>query len=490
MTTTLKASKSRRNAPVKIQAIRPPGLDGRGMYLLPYHPPPMTEAKPGGDDDPVRGRKGFMPARRASTGFNSDLRTTLAVLSAHQAAVGNMTVRGQKGNWKEAQKNELVVFVDAILDALKDPAAQKESGDLYKEALEAKLSGDPKKMLALCELRKESINNYVRARSHFLEMFFDEVVLGQNDSAYVTNETMYAQAVIYGGQDGKPRLQRAIAAQSNWLVPLYFVWSQKYGYQIEDIQRGNVTAPAMKTVDIGFDIAAQMDWNAYLLMTGSLPRGSQNGGLNGIFGSFVTATTNPATKQELLTYWASPRVQQSLLPTTNVLTPWTDPVPAGLTAGRLPGMLVDSANNPVIGFNAAHAVVRYCDQWGGIFMDGPLRPSGLLLVPAIDASSVLSTVTPTAAKPSQIAEGLLSNYTRFEYGNIVWTMMPDNTIPRGTLFAVLNKPVGTNFVKPSFDREFTNTDYEANWEDRWYRKTQGLYVPVQHAPRALAVTYL
>ena len=456
----------------------------------PMRPPRLYMATPG-DPDSMSGGAHLQqrPVPHYSAeggGFRGDLRTVLTVLSAHQGAVGKYT---QRMAGRDVAKNEMKIFIDNVLAGLDDNEAVAKNSEAYQQAWEAKRSGDMKKMMALCELRKENINNYVRARSHFLEMFFEEQVLGQNDSSYVVNETMYPQAVFYMAQDGKLRLQRAIAAQSNFLVPLYFVSSEKYGYQIEDLQRGNITAPAMKTVDIAFDIAAQLDYNAFLLLTGQLTRASQNGGVNGVFGAFVTYLTSPSTAQQLLTFYPSSRIQASLLPTTNVLQPSPDPIPAGLSAGRLPGMLVDSAGNPVIGLSCAHAVIKYCDQFANVFMDGPLRPTGLLIVPAIDASSPLSQVTATAAKPSAVAEGLLSNYTRFEYGGIVWTMMPDVTIPRGSLYAVLNKPVGRNFVKPSFDREFVNTDFEANWEDRWYRKTQGLYAPVQWTPRAVQVQY-
>jgi hypothetical protein len=454
----------------------------------------LRVADPGEDDQPDANFRLRGPSPRMNLGgfgMPADLRASLQILSTDLSSI-YPHLKQMEG--KELARNELKAFVDETIKSLGDEPAQKESHELYQAAWEAKRSGDNKKMVALCELRKEAINNFIRARGHFLEIFFEETVLGQNDSAYIYNETMYAQAVYYMAQDGKLNMQRAIAARTNYLIPLYYVSSQKYGYQIEDLQRGNITAPALATADQAFDIAAQLDWNAYLLMTGQLPRASQNGGMNGVFGNFVTALTNPTLSgapypPQLWTYNAHPRVQASLLPTTNVLYPYNDPIPSGLSQGRLAGMLVNASNAPIVGFNVAHAVEQYCNQWGNSMMDGPLRPTGLLLVPAIDAASGLGQITVTGAKPTALAEGLLSNYTRFEYGSITYTILPDVTIPRGTLFAPLNKPVGRNFVKPSFDREFVNTDFEANWEDRWYRKTQGLYVPVQWAPRAVEVVY-
>jgi hypothetical protein len=463
--------------------------------------PRLYVANPGEDDIATpAGMYQRQPSPRISTapfGMGADLRISLQVLSAHQGAVGGFT---RRMSGRDIAKNELKVYIDETIKAIEDQGAMGEAMETYMAALEAKRSGDPKKMLALCELRKEAINNFVRARSHFLELFFEEQTLGQNDSAYIINETMYPQAVYYMGQDGKLQLQRAIAARSNFLIPLYYVASEKYGYQIEDLQRGNITAPALATVDIAWDIAQQLDLYARQALTGMLPRASTNGGVNGVFGNFVTSLNTPTWPtgpnvgkpypQQLWTYNAHPAVQVALLPTTNVLTPYNDPIPAGLSQGRLAGMLVNASNQPVIGFNSVHSVLQYSDQWGGVFMDGPLRPTGLLIVPAIDAASILGQITVTGAKPTTLAEGLLSNYTRFDYGGVTWTMMPDATIPRGTIYGVLNKPVGRNFTKPSFDREFVNTDFENNWEDRWYRKTQGLYIPVQWAPRAVAVTYM
>lgn len=435
----------------------------------------------------IAGMKRPLPSMFA--GASRDLLGTLTLLATDQRVVSSH-LRSAGLTQKEIAKNELVAFVDGIIQVLKDPELQKNSAEAYHQAIEAKQSGDVKKMLALCELRKESVNNYIRAKSHFLEMFFEETKLGQGDQAMIRNETMYPTAVYFMAQDGQLRVQRAIEAYSNFLVPLYFVQSQQYGYQLEDLQRGNVSGPALASVDISFDVSAQLDWHGFLLMTGSLPRAARDGGVNGVFGTFITPNNNPnGVAQQLMTYYPSPRVRMDLLPTTNDLTPTTDPIPSGLSQGTQPGFLVDSGGNPVIGFNVAHAVLKYCDNWADVFTDGALRPTGLLVVPAIDATSPLSAVTPTNAAPTALAEGLLTNYTRFTYGGITWTMIPDATIPRGYAYAVLNKPLGKNFTKPSFDREFVSTDYEANWEQRKYRTTQGLYVPVQNTVRVCRVRY-
>ena len=452
------------------------------------HPNPNARSLPAGS---LMGDGGGMTGARGFGGLPDSMRQEITLLSKHCATVGAHAVRSRG---VDVAKNQLVNWLNDYVTMLEDPKIRKNSETAYQVALDALRSGDKRKMLALCELRKEAINNYIRSRSHFLEMYFQEEVLGQSDSAYIRNETQYEQAVYYMAQDGNLKLQRAIAAYTNSLIPLYFVASQKYGYQIEDIQRGNVTAPAMASVDIGFDIAQQLDHYAYLLLTGQLPRASLNNGANGVIGAFTTKTTNPTLPSQLWTYNAHSAIQTALLPTTNQLFPVFDPTPAGLTAVNAAGnkgvFWKDPGGNPVIGLNALHAAIKYADAWGNVFRDGALRPTGLVLVPACDASSTLTQVQATAAKPSAIAEGLLSNYTRVEYGNIVWTFMPDNTIPQGTMFIVFNKPVGKNFVKPSFDREFVNTDFENNWEDRWYRKTQGLYVPVQWTPHVATVQYM
>lgn len=389
--------------------------------------------------------------------------------------------------------NSLADGLKESLDLLNDPAALKAAGEMYKEAYAGitptgEVNGrlmlpDPGKMLALNELRVTRINNYARAMSHWLELYFDNTDLGEGDQAQFVNETEFPVAVNYLSQDAKPMLQRAVQAYSNFLVPLRYVATQKYGYQIEDIQRGNITGPAKAAVDMAFDLALAKDQNAFTLI-------SATGSANAIFQAF---TTNNANHPELNTYNPHPTINTLNLPSTNDLISDDQQTlglvtnsyytGSGLTTGRL-------------GFGICSTVLRYCNQWAGIFKDGQLQPTGIIIVPAINAADflLLKNLVPTAAKPSMIAEALLSNFIRFEYGGVVWTIVPDATLFSGTgpggstyVYPILNKVLGHAFSKPKLAREVKNSDIDNNWEDVYYREPQGLYVPVQRRVNAVRV---
>ena len=134
-------------------------------------------------------------------------------------------------------------------------------------------------------------------------------------------------------------------------------------------------------------------------------------------------------------------------------------------------------------------ILKYCEAWGNVW-GAPIRPTGLIHVSSADVTDLAAEITPTSLIfPNAVAEGLMQNYTQFDYMGIRWTLVADVTLPSGVCYPVLNRPVGEVFYKPAFDEEFVETDRRKNWETRSQQKVIQFAVPEPWRVFALRVTY-
>lgn len=366
-------------------------------------------------------------------------------------------------------KNQLGRMADRAQGLFKlDPARFgnfSDSQEFWSQALNSDVSdadkaqaiidawGDKDKQQALNELRVETVNNYIRATSNFASLFFQEVSLGESDRPVIQNETSREIDISYLAQDGRERTVKAVAPQTETMVDLRFLNSDSYGYRVQDIYSGNVTQAALRTVDIAFDLQNKIDAEAKTLLDGAL-------------GSF-TLTGN---KQDRV-YVANSRISTGNLPTTNDVT----------ASG--------TSSSTKFRLEVIRTIMKYCDQWGNAFADGPLRPTGVILVPSIDATDLASEITPDGSTSNAVADGVLSNYSSFTYMGVNWTLVPDVTLTSGKCYPVLNKPVGNLYSKPSMNQEFVETDNRKNWEERSQRVVFGSAIPSPRKVNALRVTY-
>lgn len=327
----------------------------------------------------------------------------------------------------------LLAEIDAVLTD-ETPIADKVKA--LKEA-----SRDKSLQSSLNALRIETVQNFVLASANFAS-FFEVVTLGEADVPAIQNETREEIALSYIAQDGAPRYHKVVKPQSEVMVDLRTITTDKATYALRDIYRGRVGDLAQRTFDLAYEV--KMEMNAILqalLVTG--------------LGSF-NLTGNKAAR----TFVPHRRIRSGVLPTTNELT--------------IPSVGAGTAFT----FTTLNAIIEYTSRFAGAFGDGDLMPTGEIIVPADQIIGIVGGITPTTAKSSEITEELLRNgFYETQYLGKSWRFIPDNTIPRGYAWPRLNKPVGKLFLKPSMDVAGVETDEHANKESRWQSMVMGAAIP-------------
>ena len=252
------------------------------------------------------------------------------------------------------------------------------------------------------------------------------------------------------------------------MIDLFSYATEEGEYSIKDIYNGDISAPAKASVDLAGDLANILDLKAYNLLTAAL-------GSGGALGAFVTTGS-----KHLRTFNLHSRVKTANLPTTNILT--LD----STSAWPYPKTVTTSSTR--MRMDVARATLKYCDAFGQVL---GLRPTGIIVVPSIDAGDLMDEADPLASSTPQtpLAEGLTRNYTRFSLGDVNWTIVPDVTLASGKCYPILNKPVGRLYRKPSQDQDVPMTDLRNNRETRFMKGVAGLYIPTQWRPHALQVIY-
>jgi hypothetical protein len=313
-------------------------------------------------------------------------------------------------------------------------------------------------------LRSTTIDLYVRAMSNFTA-FFKTVPLQPNEQVAFIHTFRNPVSVRYIGQDGSPRTAKAVKAQKQLFIDMRELHSDEVEYAVRDINLGtDVAAAAQATVDIGWDMANKVDLEAFTLLTAGRSTVGQ-----GIYGPF-NLTGAPLSR----TWIPNARILPPNLPDTNDLALADNSATGATSRFRM---------------DVIRAIMHYCNRWANVW-GAPIRPTGLVLVPSLDATDLALEVTPTSLIfPNQVAEGLLQNYTRFEYMGVTWTLVPDVTLTPGTCFPVLDKPVGEMYLKPAFDEEFVETNRKKNLETRSQMKVINFAVPEPWRVNALRVTY-
>ena len=321
--------------------------------------------------------------------------------------------------------------------------------------------GNQQCRLELAALRTFTIELYVRGTSQFLQ-YFRTVPLAPNEQPNYLTSYMQETSVRYIAEDGYTTARMIAKAQKVAQFAMRALHTDDVLYPIRDLTLGtDVQESAKATVDLGFDMANQVDLLAYGLVTGSL-------------GSFTAGVAGGAAALAA-TYIPNSRIQQALLPQTNILPTIT-------------GVVSPAANTPGW-FQIPAAIIAYCDAWGNIFRDGPLVPTGMILIPASQTTLLSKAVIPTAPKPTGVAEGALNQYMQINYLGRTWTLVPDVTIPQGVCYPFFNKFLGDFFVKPNFDQEFIETNERKNWEKRSIMKAIQFVVPEPQRVNVLQVPY-
>ncbi len=400
------------------------------------------------------------------------MKTDIEKLIAQAVELQGYTLDAQ-GNKVPAQKAR-TEFLKALASA--EPN-EKEQAAFILKAYGRDGKGNTDEMLALNALRIEQVQNYVSASSQWASGFFNQVTLGPADEPVYTNETMEEVRIGHLGEGGEPDSVRVVKSQSKTTVGLRILSSAKVRYLVNDLYKGNIGEMARKTIDIARDLAIKKDREHYNVLTQS----TANGGAFGVF-SYEQGRTNKSTR----IYVPHSTIDTSRLPTTNDIN---------LTAAA------NTTNNPM-SFGSLTAfdmqkviltVLHYANQWGdNLPGGGRLVPTGDIIMPSDEivtnaTTNFITANNTTSAIQSQIAD---NGYMSVMYLGRKWNFIPDSAYcPDGFCFPRFNLLPGISYSKPSFDKEFVETDLRTGWETRDQLTAYGAVVISQHRPRALRIRY-
>src|SRR5208283_583906 len=152
--------------------------------------------------------------------------------------------------------------------ALQEGANAAEGRKKLAALMDRARNKDSEAVTELNALRMTTIDLYVRAMSNFIA-FFRPVNLAPNEQAVCMHTFRNPVNVRYMGQDGGVKQVKAVRAQRPIYIDMRELTTDAVGYQIRDINLGpDVAAAAQATVDIAWDMANKVDFEAYTMMTG------------------------------------------------------------------------------------------------------------------------------------------------------------------------------------------------------------------------------
>lgn len=326
----------------------------------------------------------------------------------------------------------------------------------------------PDAVTALQALRMEMVDLYVRATCDFSPLF-ETINLQPNELPMIDHSYRNPVAVRYSGEDGGTRGVKAVKARKQITFNMRELHSDSVGYQMRDINLGtDVAAASQATVDVAWDITHKLNVEKFNFLQGGVINGKNYG--TGVYGNFTTT----GAKLDR-TFVLHPGIQSANLPTTNLISYAT-----------LAGM---GHTGTQISFYVIQAIIDYVESFRGIFSDGDLEATGLILIPSSETTGLLKTVTPTGQFYTKIGEQIQNSFTRIEYGGRVWTLMGTPFLPKGACYPVLNKKLGNYYVKPTFDFEDVQSDRLKNWEERTAVKVMALATVEPWRVNGLKVVY-
>lgn len=314
--------------------------------------------------------------------------------------------------------------------------------------------GVPEAITELDELRKFTVDLYVRAKNNFA-MFFSPINLRGNEQVCYEHTYRNEISVKYVGQDnrGAVRTMRAVKAKKQTFFDMRLLQTDAVSYQLRDINTGtDIVAIAQATVDLAWDLDAQINSLAKTMY-------------DSLLGSFTTT----GAKLDR-TYLPGGHINTANLPTTNSIT------------------LAGNSGSTLFRVDAIRQIMKYCNQWGTIF-GAPIRPTGVIMIPSLDATDLSSEFTPTGQSFNPTSDNIIANYDEFNWFKTNWTLVPDVTLAPGYAYPVLNGTVGDIFYKPEFDEEIVTTDRLKNQESRVMNKVIQMVSPQPKRVYALRIRY-
>ncbi len=340
-----------------------------------------------------------------------------------------------------------------------DKARNAKAVELYRAALEG--GKDSAAHRQLCGLRTRQVLNYIYASINIAKMFFNVEELAIDERPHIYETMVQEIAFGYIAEDGSPGRMKVDNDVNSIMIPLKYLKSEFYRYQLEDIYQGDISKATVKTLQIAYDLKNQIDALAKALLYADLSDG-------GVFGDF-TLTGNKLSR----VYVANSRINTANLPDTNDIE------------------LAGNSGSTKFRLLVCREIRGYCDKWADAFVDGMLNPTGEILIPSSDTMGIADELVPTSSDlpVTNLVQDTLNNYTSFRYLGVNWKLIPDNTLEPGVCLARLNKEVGTMYTKPKLNKEIVRTFEEDNYEERMQRQPIGFYAPVSKRVNILRLRY-
>ncbi len=313
-------------------------------------------------------------------------------------------------------------------------------------------------MRTMNALRIVTISNFMRAMSHWREMFFETVSL-QPDERPAYKHSYQMQCDVYvTGPDGGIRRVKAVQPQKEVYPELYEMVAGPVHYAVRDILNGFIGPAAQATFDLAADARAGDDKLHY----------------DALLTCFGTFTTTGAYLDR--TFFGGRNMRAGVMPTTNELV---TPGQSGTTKMK---------------WETLREALNYVVRFGNLLNGQPLRLTGVVMVPADELVGITEQFAPTGSTSNTTAEGVISDFFSFRWGSINWTLVPDHFLPAGKAVFMTDRKVGHSWEKPSMDAEYvTPSDPQdrmrLNLEQREYHYVRGISIPGPWKPHVLRVSY-
>lgn len=375
--------------------------------------------------------------------MKAELRALIQRAAERKVVLHGFYTNGQGGQepWMDRVYSRLGAY------AKMTPEQESKAVELVKRAL----NGSDDARTQLNGIRVQEVNNFIYPSANFLP-FFEIVNLGPADRPVIQNTTKLEMHVGYMSQHGKPNSVKLEHETDEATVALQRLTTDDVWYFTQDIYRGDITAPLRGTYDLAFDMKNQKEANAFDLLTATLANG-------GAFGAFDF--TDPKKVKHV--FKPHSRVRVANLPTTNdILVPGSGPA----TKFR---------------FAVFAAIVGYGAQWADAFVDGPIKPTGDVIISSLDVTHLADEIIPSGSTNNKVADQLLERgWAMVDYLGNQFRLIADNTLEPGVCYPRYNKPVGWIYGKPSMDQDAiatTEADRRKAIERRYLTQVFGIAIP-------------
>jgi hypothetical protein len=322
-------------------------------------------------------------------------------------------------------------------------------------------------------LRIETLNNWVNPSLLFASSFFEVVNLQPGEQPLYRKVTKGEIDIFAYGKNGKPKRKTLTDTdffQNGAPISLSFLKSARVEYPLLDLNRGNIRDAVLETFDLGVDMAARVDKEA-----------------------FDFANANGASYVASFDFTGADKLARLVNAHSRIKT---DNFPAG--------NLVAAGANPKL-LDILRGAKDYVARWGtGAFRDGDLSLTGRIFMAPKDIDRIWgqSDLTGVSAAKSALGEKVQAEgWTSFHFLGTDWMIVPDNTMApatasaaSGALYIQTNKPIGTMFLIPALDKEIVKTEEDSGeWggdlESRYLRKALGFVIPDNRKPNGYKVTF-